>query len=159
MLSKALSIITITLLLTACGGSSSSSGPAENREFYGSWTTACTFEINEGFYFKQVVSFSGNNYSESLYAYNTSDCTGVSETAYLEGDISYYGDYATATCMSEKYDVTNMTLEVNGQALVAPQIYKGLVCIYKDRLFTGSGTNNINTRPTTMNTEAPYYKI
>ncbi len=152
-------ILLSVLFLTACGGG----GGNDFDEFesisaeriQGSWLSDCYYDVDGDYSYREEVEYNGYAYYETQSYYDTSDCSGSFDNEYVEGDITYLGEYATSICIGEQYRVTNLTLEVDGY-FSDMFSFKGLACTFDNTLFKGETDIN-SDRPTSVDISFPYY--
>lgn len=158
-------IIVSTLVLSACGGSKSSS---TSHALDGIWATDCQYDSSENVYGQEGLKIEGNEINLEVLYYNTSDCSGDEILSVeLVGNIDYVGKHSTSVCTADKINTIYDTLKINDQKQSdqvfnkfmsdsgIPDTIYDIACVYQDKLFTGSATNGNNgtsaaTRPTTL---------
>lgn len=152
-------ILLSVLFLTACGGGGNNDfyefGSISAERMQGSWLSDCYYDVDGDYSYREELEYYGYYYYETQYYYDTFDCSGPSDNEYVEGDITYLGEYATSICIGEQYRVTNLTLEVDG-FFSDISSFNGIACTFDNTLFIGETDINSNP-PTSVDITFPYY--
>ncbi|WP_299872817.1 hypothetical protein [uncultured Cocleimonas sp.] len=153
-------ILLSVLFLTACGGGSSSNDfddfeSISAQRIQGPWLSDCYYDVDGDFSYREEIEYYGYDYFETQFYFDTVDCSGPSDNEYVEGDITYLGEYATSICIGEQYIVDNLTLEIDG-FFSDIRGFKGIACTFDNTLFIGE-TDIDSSRPTSVDISFPYY--